>query len=69
MNIDPDHELYGYVHAVLQGKQMCSFPADCLQPLRGELIQLRLGALNIEQVKQLLLRIVQLISPQVTHLP
>ena len=67
--IDPDHEFYGYVHAALQGKQMCSLPADCLQPLSSELIHLRLGALNIVQVKQLLLRILQLVSPQVTHLP
>lgn len=67
--IDPDHELYGYVHAALQGKQMCSLPANCLQPLRNELIQLRYEALNIEQAKQLLWCILQLISPQVTHLP
>ncbi|TCB67116.1 helix-turn-helix transcriptional regulator [Acinetobacter sp. ANC 4178] len=68
--IDPDHELYRYVHAALQGRQMCSLPVSCLQPLRYELAQLIAGELDIVQVKQLLLRILKVLSPQVAvHLP
>lgn len=68
--IDPDHELYGYVHALLQGRSMCSLPASCLQPLRCELVKLIAGTLNIAQVKQLLLRILKVLSAQEpVHLP
>jgi hypothetical protein len=53
--IDPDHELYAYLHPLLNGQAFCSLPAARLKSFQKQFQQLMTAQLCLEQVKQLLM--------------
>ena len=62
--IDPDHELYAYLHPLLNGQAFCSLPAARLKSYQKQFQQLMTAQLSLEQVKQLLMEVLFVLNPQ-----
>ncbi len=62
--IDPDHELYAYLHPLLNGEAFCSLPAARLKSFQNQFQQLMTAQLCLEQVKQLLMDVLLVLNPQ-----
>ena len=61
--IDPDHELYCYLHSLLKGQPICSLAATCLAPFHTRFQQLIAGQLSFDQAKQLVLDLLMHLNP------
>ena len=62
--IDPDYELYAYLHPLLNGQAFCSLPAARLKSFQKQFQQLMTAQLCLEQVKQLVMDVLLALNPQ-----
>lgn len=68
--IDPDHELYCYLHPLLNGDAIRSLPAAYLDSFHSQFQQLVVGHLSLVEAQQLLMGMLSALSPnKLSELP
>ena len=61
--IDPDHQLYCYLHPLLNGQVICSLAASDLDSFQAQFEQLVAGQFSMDAAKQLLINILSALCP------